>query len=269
MDRFSLVLHTRREIMKKVVIAAIALLAIGNFAFAEFIVDMEMTTATNGGTVDPGLGGTGTGRILNLDPGTTGPVYVWIYARATTTNTSYNDAFLAAVSGNITEISAGVNGNMTWGTSKATNTAKLSYVYKAAYPAGTPDWSAGSLPVGTTNSQGDIEMNDPDFGFAAVAGGDYVDQGDLNSWSVVGHFTYTIKAGSAGQSQIVFTPWMTSTGASYQFGTTEAGPLTLPIDGTVGYSSSGPCTINIVPEPATLVLLGMSVLSLLFIRRRK
>ena len=131
------------------------------------------------------------------------------------------------------------------------------------------DFSAGSYPIAGTVG-GDVMIPSTAIGaFAPVANGTNVEQMDLTSWLPIGHLTYTVKAGSVGSSNILFTPTLASGGVAYQLGTAADGPLTLMIGPEQGYTTTGQLQVNIVPEPSTLILLSMGLLSLLAIRRRK
>ncbi|MGA2796744.1 MAG: PEP-CTERM sorting domain-containing protein [Thermoguttaceae bacterium] len=246
--------------MKKTLFLTIALFYVCNSALAECVVDLEFGT-TNSYSTQPNIGGTGNHYSGYLPAGFTGPLYIWIYARATTTNSAYNDAFITAIQGNITEISSGIYGDMSWGTQVATNAQRNVNVYSSGYPLGAPDFSAGLYPTATT-SGGDVMMGSSIGPFAPVANGDNVEQGDLNTWVCLGHFTYTIKLGSAGTACIVFAPWMNSTGVAYQFGTQEDGPLTMMIGPEGGYTTTGPLYVN-APEPTTSILLTAGIATML------
>ncbi len=254
--------------MKKVVFLAVALLAICGTAFGEYLVDLEIGTAAVYNQ-QSNIGGAGNHSVTK-PAGWTGAIEIYIYGRATTTNTAYDDAWITSLKGSITETSNTVQGDMSWGTSTTGNTNKNKNVYSSNYPGGSPDWSAGSYPTAGTVG-GDIQIPSVGIGaFAPVANGTNVEQGSLANWLIIGHITYTVKSGS-GYSDVIFTPNMTSIGVSYQFGLADDGePSTPTIGPEQGYTGSS-VRINIpaVPEPSTLVMLGMACLALLAIKRRK
>jgi len=262
--------------MKKVLVTAIALFALCNIVFADLVIDMEIGS-TNSTVTQPNIGGSGT-HSITLPANSTGPQYIWVYGKITKgpvvtnplpTGHTYDDAMLSSAQGTITETSAGVHGDMTWGLTHGTNGTKATYVYNSGWPLGSPDFSSGSLPVGITNGYGDLDISDPGQQFADLNATGGNETGDYVSWIPIGHFTYTVKPLSAGSATITFHPDLTGPGALYQFYDSVGDFLSNPYGGTSGYTTTGSLTITVVPEPSTLILLGMSALALLAIRRRK
>ncbi len=255
--------------MKKLIVLAVLIFAICRAGHAEVVVDLEFGTS-NYYNKQTNIGGTGNHLYSPSYANFMDPIYIWVYARVTTTNSAYDDAFITTVQGNITETSSGINGDMSWGTSTLGYFNMNKNVYASGYPSGIPDFSAGAYPIATT-SNGDVMMGSSIYPFAPVTAGPFVEQGDLNTWVCLGHFTYTIRPGSAGFATITYTPLMTSTGVAYQFGTQEDGPLTMMIGPEGGYTTTGSLIIGI-PEPSTSILLvaGMATMFLAnWLRRKK
>ncbi|MGD0655005.1 MAG: PEP-CTERM sorting domain-containing protein [Thermoguttaceae bacterium] len=267
--------------MKKVVIAAIALFAFGNFAFADLVVDLELTTLASGVNTDPLLAGSGSHTLSNIAVNSTSPIYVWVYGEVVngpvTPNGTFNnkgsltqivgpinDALLTTLQGNVSETvtAAGLNGNMTWGTTHSTTATKKTYLYVDSFGSGF----CPALP-GDLNAAGDYDLNTHYFDPANTSGGIE----GLDTWIVLGHFTYTPKAGATagGSAKLTFTPLTTIAGATYQLGNADSGTFSDGLGGDSGFTTTGALTMTVIPEPSTLILLGMGVLSLLLIRRRK
>lgn len=268
--------------MKKLLFLAFALFAVCGMAYADLLIDMEITTAANGTTVDPQSGGAGN-HAITLSQNYTGPLYVWVYGEVTPhdgNTEGYDDGTLGGVRGNITEASAGVHGDMSFGTvSTGTPTATKTlnqklYVYNTGIftdvlnvhtPPGntgvvaTPNYNGGAVPTLTTNAYGDQDMGHAINMFAPT---DVTQSPEsFNTWVTLGHYTYTVKSGSAGSSTITFTPQQTFGGAGYQLGWSN-GDGTGDTSGYDNYTglnnfSGSSLTITIVPEPSTLVLLVM------------
>jgi hypothetical protein len=92
--------------------------------------------------------------------------------------------------------------------------------------------------------------------------------------AVIGTFTYIVKASGLTSTKIALDATdvdMGGTGPSGMAGYFSWTAAGVAKDGYSNYdeiSGGGPVTLNPVPEPATLVLLGMGALALVFIRRK-
>jgi hypothetical protein len=248
--------------LKFFVLAAMVVL-ICNVAFADLMVELRAVSATGGITVNDS-------KDVTVGPtaavGDKVQFQVWANVSLPSNSNPYYE--FQALQGWITETvptPSGAKGDMTWGTKK-TGTFLASYVY-------TTPFTIGVLPQPSTNSAGDREMHDlvGPYTFDAVS----ASMVDVTSgFFQVGQFTYTLNAVNpkAATALVDFVPYtFDSTGALYHVSTDGGDTLTTLHGNDSPFGSAGPVRIVTVPipEPSTLILLGMGVLSLLFIRRQK
>ena len=229
----------------KIVALVVVLALISNAAFANLIVDLKPVSLN--GTVNPSAD-----ALLNLNVGDQVVIDVW----ATVTGTAPY-TLLAAQGGLIeTPTATGLKGDMSWGTAKDD---AATYIYEAPF-------NSGSIPSpGRTNAFGDIQIP-PTAGALNGFGASNVAYSSVGANGVkLGHFTYTVKeTGDGSAAEISFLPTLTASGAKWkENGATKTGA-------TAGaYLAGSTVRCGTIPEPATLVLLGMGALALVFVRRRK
>lgn len=122
-----------------------------------------------------------------------------------------------------------------------------------------PVFNYNPLPHLSLNAYGDKEFGDSNYAWDVRAAAAQ----DAKAPLYIGTFSYTVTALASQTTTptvIDFVPKTSAFGALWMMD--GAGKT-----GSGGFTSAGP--VSIVPEPATLVLLGMSALALIFVRRRK
>jgi hypothetical protein len=240
------------------ILAMVALVAlISNVAFAGLIVDLRAVSGT-GSTVVTDAKHVQVGAV-----GDTITLQVWAQLSGSSTGTYQ----FQSAQGFVTETvpaNFSSKGDLSWGTTKGPN-----YVYTAPY-------DTSSLPSTTTNSAGDKEIGTTAVNaFSARQGSMLAATTDPFQ---LGFLTYTVNAISPTGTALTTINWVpknTNTGALYYVdGTKYSGNTTAGGVGTgTPFAFTGgtdPISVTaVVPEPATLVLLGMGALALVFIRRRK
>jgi len=183
-----------------------------------------------------------------------------VYATVNKELISQIDGLYVCALGKIAEIASntkasgiGVHGDLNWNN------------YDTPYYFG----GLGSNPVDTLNAFGDIDWtsSDPDWGSVTNA-----DVGDIaTSGLLIGNFDYVVSVASVGSSSTLAFQPDTEYGSwqcSYKSGTkTKYHLYVMP---GYSYTSTGAVTLNAIPEPSTLILLGMGAcVALLAIKRRK
>jgi hypothetical protein len=244
--------------MKKMkILVLVALVALmSNVAFAGMMVELRAVSATGTTTV------TDAHNVVAGAVGDTIQLQVW----ATLSGSSTGNYQFQLAQGFVTEtVPTGykAKGDLTWGTT----TGQSNYVYTAPY-------NTSSLPSTTTNTAGDKEIGLlATNAFSARQGSMAVATGDPFQ---IGVLTYTINALNANgtaNTTVNFVPKNTNTGASYYVDATKySGNTNVSGSGTTApfaYTAGSGVTITtVVPEPSTLILLGMGALALVFIRRK-
>lgn len=231
-----------------VLVAVIALVA--NVTFAGLLVDLRAT----------GPLASADGKMINVEPGLASGAGVDIQVWAQITGGDATNK-LKSLQGWMVEtaVSApGVKGDMSV-------TGDKYAIYGDIFGTGGVLPQIGHGTAGTLNALGDKEIDVTNYPFNPRNGSDYTTVG--NDWFYVGHFTYTTNVAATpglADALINFVPKNTSaTGADYYVGATKCTGT------TAGYASNGAITVRCVPEPSTIVLLGLGALALVFVRRRK
>jgi hypothetical protein len=231
-----------------VLVAVIALVA--NVTFAGLLVDLRAT----------GSLATADGKTISLDPSAAAGTAVNIEVWAQITGGDATNR-LKSLQGWMVETASATpaaKGDMSV-------TGDKYAIYGDIFGTGAVLPQIGRGTANTLNPWGDREINVTNYPFNPRNSAEYTTVG--NEWFYVGHFTYTTNtAAVAGgiDTLINFNPKSTSaTGADYYVGTTKCTGT------TAGYASNGAITVKCVPEPSTIVLLGLGALALVFVRRRK
>jgi len=237
----------------KVIFLVAVLCLIANMASASMIVDMIAVANSGSGAITNG-GKTVSGLLVG------DTVSFEVYATVTKELTSELDGYFVSAQGKIAETATalkssgnGVHGDLNW-----TN-------YDQPYYAG----GTGSNPQDTLNAYGDIDWtsSSPEWGVVTNAS-----NGDLATDAMlIGNFDYVVSVASSGSSSTLnYLPdqAQASWQASYKSGTkTKYHLYVMP---GYSYTSTGAVTLNAIPEPSTLILLGMGAcVALLAIKRRK
>lgn len=176
---------------------------------------------------------------------------------------------IQTVNGKIQETSVGspvnAKGDISWGTKK-TGTASTGYAY-------TTPFNQGSLPTASTNAWGDKELGNAIAEFNARAGA--MQDETSGTYIQMGLLTYTLNTvgPTVGTTTVLnWVPDTTNTGYLFQISTNQDTWQQYG-GGSTGIlascASNAPINVYCIPEPATLVLLGLSCLALLVFRRRK
>jgi hypothetical protein len=250
--------------------AAAVVLTMCSFVYADVILDMEITKI---GTTSTGaVAGSGLFHSTTQGPGFVDPIQIRIYAQVTNgSNVSYianggtNSLLFWKTGGTLRETSNGVHGNMAY---------VASTIYASPYNTLlAPDL----VTIGGDVALGDVAAN-PWVARAGslqeVSTGVADEDGIMHpnpavsKWVTLGTFTFTPKTGSNGSATINYN--QIASAFSYGMGNYENADYHYWTDSTTGglVAPSG-ITVEIVPEPSTLILLGMGCLALLAIRRRK
>ena len=235
-----------------VLVLAIMMLSVCNFAFADVKIDMEW----GGSSSDPGaLSGN---HNVYIAPGSTAPLYLWIYAEVTNgpveIDTEYgaDSALIWGLVGAITETSNGLHGDM----------SQVGYA--------TPFNSPGATKPVATVINGDKQ-------FAPLPASGYYPVSDYGvaSWYnyvLLGHIIYTPKGLGIGSATINFVPDTDGDSSIWYYTGGVNGTLEDIWDlSEPGSYVGASATINAIPEPSTFILFGIGAISLLAYtwRRRK
>jgi hypothetical protein len=251
-----------------VVLAAIALISAN--AFAGIMLDLTAVDGTN---------------QIQLTPGQTGtiPLQVWVTLTGADAEGT-NEGLLTAYAGFKTLSNTGLTGLVGFETSKADNFAK-GFQPGVAPPTGTLVAGIGGImDLGNVATKSTLPAFGCTAGTTATAYNSY--SGMSNSLVPGGvrmlltTLQYDISgAGGPADAKAVISAALPITGAGFS---SAIAALTWKEDGltttskkwwpgataTVATVGSG-VTLTIVPEPSTIILLGMGALALVFVRRRK
>jgi hypothetical protein len=221
-------------------VAVLAL--IGSTAFADLIIDLRPSTSIAGAIVN--------GKDVSLPLDATGTINFDVWGEVTEAG--------GAIYGFAGQVLAtpdkaapnGVHGNMT------------NSVYEPAY--------IGSPATQTPNGKGDLVFGSDDIGQTFAGAVPSVATAAANTFVHLGSFQYDLTSAKAGSTAISFKTDFADAGSMgdyVQWASTASSFITPAMS---PYTSTGPVTLIVaVPEPATLVLLGMGALALVFVRRRK
>ncbi|MGD0384474.1 MAG: PEP-CTERM sorting domain-containing protein [Thermoguttaceae bacterium] len=234
------------------------------FALSLVLVGLMATMASANLVLSLQAEGYGSSTNISLSVGSSTAIVFDVYAKiyesdgvtlASATTSSLTDAYMRFTS---VEGTAGLMGNMSTPTLGATWSALGGLGTEQNYD-GNADWEWGGAAPPTNTPGG--------YYYAATltppAGNSFL----------LGTITWTPTTATAGGvDTIQVVPYIRNSNST--------GYDSYALDGTTwtnqnvnnnpgGISSGTALTLTVVPEPATLILLGMGVLSLLFFRRRK
>ena len=245
---------TTSKTLWMIAVAGVAVACLVGSANAGLMYDLRAVGGTNVTVLDSHtVNVADVGAVVNLQ----------LWATVTGTDTLANDGFLQG-GGSILGSAAGkLKGDMSIGTnvSPFTNTV-------GAQPGQTADLNGdGYLDLGSTNTSTSTPyfMAVSDSGLTAVMGS------AANPSFLLGTFTYTVKAGGLNDSTtLTFIPRVKSgSGSTLHKIAVDGATNVLSYTGTnPALTTDGYITLSMVPEPATMALLGLGGLGMLLRRRR-
>jgi hypothetical protein len=236
------------------VIALVAMIGLlSNVAFGGMIVDMRNVTQTGSAAIDPV---THTISLSSADVGDIITFQVWATVSGGASTNTVETSQMRIQETNTVGSTLEVHGNM--GGVDASQGLSLTMY--------TSNFQGGAKPTASTNSFGDTEFASTTYPFSAR---DAAGPIDASQGIELGVFTYKVTSvvgTSTTPTLVSLVPKTTSAGASYyQDGTNYTGAS----GAYTAAASGGSWKLQTVPEPSTLVLLGMGALALLAIRRKK
>jgi hypothetical protein len=217
---------------------------VSNVVFADLIVDLRATS----------INGVATDGSKNFVVAAGDVLTCQIWAQVT----GFTSPRLMGLKGTIGEIAGAVKGDMSYKFVMDEDTGAYGgpdQIYVAAIADGSP-------PNLVTNAFGDKDITSTSFPFAATSAGTGI--GAVATYKQVGQFSYTVKSAAPGTATTLSFNPINDTDSYW----TVSGALHFANEQGQAYTTTGPISLTAVPEPSTLVLLGLGALALVFVRRK-
>lgn len=231
--------------LKKVALISLALCLVASMSYAGMLFDLRIAGSPDpkAATIDH------IGQVLSLE--------VWGMADTATGSTLLNNVSTASMRfTSVEDATNGLMGNMSDGQrSSAFTNGALGTVQQYDL---NPDAEWGGPFPTLSNS---AYLND-----LVLSGSVATVDGQI----FLGRVTWTSTIAQLGSSTLQVVPFINSSTGQQAFKYTVDGVLkTNSASNPIGVGSGAPVQLIGIPEPSTLVLLGMGALALVFIRRRK